>query len=272
MPDPSNGITFRTIQEAMPEYHISDDLVRGVLGAMPPPPAGISHAWRREHLARVIDEIAARVPMDAAQGHLAGQLVVVEFLAFEMLERVTTWELPLAERRLASRTSDDLIRSITRLERTLERRQARVLPFRDVGVVAGFDLDALDRVWCRGMPAAGADPVAPPAKPQPGVAQAPGTPALASPPAEDATARVGQATGAGNRGGLDGRGRAGVTLEQGDGWSLEVWPARAGASVGLGPVTHDKLAHPDAAAGTANTDAGTAERAATGRPGTQGTA
>lgn len=35
--------------------------------------------------------------MDAAQGHLAGQLVVVDFLAFEMLERVTAWELPLAE-------------------------------------------------------------------------------------------------------------------------------------------------------------------------------
>ena len=146
MPDPSNGITFRTIQEATPEYHISDDLVRGVLAGMPPPAAGISHAWRRERLARVIDGFAARVPMDAAQGHLAGQLVVVEFLAFEMLERVTTSELPLAERRLASRTSDDLIRSITRLERTLERRQARVLPFRDVGAVAGFDLEMLDRV------------------------------------------------------------------------------------------------------------------------------
>ena len=30
MSDPSNGITFRTIQEAMPEYRISDDLVRGL--------------------------------------------------------------------------------------------------------------------------------------------------------------------------------------------------------------------------------------------------
>ena len=82
MSEPSNGITFRTIQEAMPEYHISNDLVRGVLAAMPPPAPGISHAFRHERLARVIDEVAARVPMDAAQGHLAGQLVVVEFLAF----------------------------------------------------------------------------------------------------------------------------------------------------------------------------------------------
>ena len=272
MAGPSNGITFRTIQEAMPEYHISDDLVRGVLGAMPPPPAGISHAWRREHLARVIDEIAARVPMDAAQGHLAGQLVVVEFLALEMLERVTTWELPLAERRLASRTSDDLIRSITRLERTLERRQARVLPFRDVGAVAGFDLDALDRVWCRWMQAAGADPVAPPAKPQHEVAEAQAVPEPTVSPAKGVPPLVGQATDAGSAGGLDGRGRTGVTLEQGDGWSLEVWPARAGAGVGPGPVTHDKLARPVAAAATEMTDAGTADRGATDRPGSRGAA
>ena len=267
MPDPSNGITFRTIQEAMPEYRISDDLVRGVLGAMPPPPAGISHAWRREHLARVIDEIAARVPMDAAQGHLAGQLVVVEFLALEMLERVTTWELPLAERRLASRTSDDLIRSITRLERTLERRQARVLPFRDVGVVAAFDLDALDRVWCRWMQAAGADPVAPPAKPQHEVAEAQAVPEPTVSPAKGVPALVGQATDAGSAGGLDGRGRTGVTLEQGDGWSLEIWPAGAGAAVVSGPTVPDRLAR---APGTAAADA--TGRATTGRPGSRGEA
>ena len=114
------------------------------------------------------------------------------------------------------------------------------------------------------MPAAGADPVAPPAKPQPGVAQAPGTPALASPPAEDATARVGQATGAGNRGGLDGRGRAGVTLEQGDGWSLEVWPARADAGMAAGRAAQDALTDTRAKSGAAM-----AERSATDRRGTR---
>jgi hypothetical protein len=36
MSDPSYGITFRTIQEAMPEYHIPADLVCGILTAMPP--------------------------------------------------------------------------------------------------------------------------------------------------------------------------------------------------------------------------------------------
>ena len=295
MADPSNGITFRTIQEAMPEYHISDDLVRGVLGALPPPPAGISHAWRREHLARVIEEIAARVPMDAAQGQLAGQLVAAAFVAFEMLERVTTWDLPLAERRLASRTSDDLIRSISRLERTLERRQMRVMPFRDVGAVAGFDLDMLDRVWCRGVPAAGAEPVA--AGPGPEVAAVAVTPEPAATPVRaapeatvprpgNAAAGIGQATGAGSEGGLDRRSRAGVTLEQGDGWSLEVWPARAGAAVASGAMAHDTLARPVAAAGSAmaavapvapsadrgTTGGATTDRATTDRPGSRGAA
>ncbi len=118
MSTPSSGITLRTIQEAMPEYYIDTDLVDGVLTAMPPPPPGASAAWRRARLTRIIEEVAARVPMDAAQGHLAGQLVVVEFLADDMLGRITTPGLALAERRLAIRTADDLLRSVARLERT----------------------------------------------------------------------------------------------------------------------------------------------------------
>ena len=77
MADPSNGITFRTFQEAMPEYHISNALLDGLLTAMPPPPPGASAAWCRERLALIIDEVAARVPMDAAQGHLAAQCVLL---------------------------------------------------------------------------------------------------------------------------------------------------------------------------------------------------
>src|SRR3984885_2942328 len=129
------GITLRTIQEAMPEYHIDNDLVHGVLTAMPPPPAGASAAWRRARLTRIIEEVAARVPMDAAQGHLAGQIVVVEFLADDMLGRITMPGLPLAERRLATRPAGDPPRPRGRVARTLERRQTRVLPFRDVGAV-----------------------------------------------------------------------------------------------------------------------------------------
>lgn len=58
MSDPSSGITFPIVQEAMPACHISTDLVRGMPTAMPPP-AGASHARRRERLTRVIDEVAS---------------------------------------------------------------------------------------------------------------------------------------------------------------------------------------------------------------------
>jgi hypothetical protein len=65
MSDKSTGIAFRTVQEAMPEYHISDDLVLGVLSAMQPPATNASDTWCREWLARVIDEVAARASVQA---------------------------------------------------------------------------------------------------------------------------------------------------------------------------------------------------------------
>jgi hypothetical protein len=151
MSDPSPGITFRVIQEAMPEYHLAPDLLDGVLTAMPPPPASATAAWRRARLARIIEELAARVPMDAAQGHLAGQIVVTQFLADNMAARIHAPGLALPEMCRLNRTTDDLLRTVARLERALERRQVRVMPFRDVGAVDGFDLDALDGVWCRGI-------------------------------------------------------------------------------------------------------------------------
>jgi hypothetical protein len=151
MSDPSTGITFRVIQEAMPEYHLAPDLLDGVLTAMPPPPTTATAAWRRARLARIIEELAARVPMDAAQGHLAGQIVVTQFLADDMAARIHAPGLALAEMCRLNRTTDDLLRTVARLERALERRQVRVMPFRDVGAVDGFDLDALDSVWCQGI-------------------------------------------------------------------------------------------------------------------------
>jgi hypothetical protein len=260
MADPSNGITFRTIQEAMPEYHIEADLIGGVLTAMPPPPADASPAWRRARLTRIIEEVAARVPMDAAQGHLAGQLVVVQFLADEMLGRITAPGLPLAERRQVTRTADDLLRSVVRLERALERRQTRVMPFRDVAAVGGFDLDAMEGVWCRGVPAA--DAVAPPAAPAPEAGPEPEPePEPAKPRAEAAAMMVGEAEDAGTPDGRAGVGHAGVTLEQGDGWSLEVWPARPGAATADAVMLDRGMP-----------DRGMADRTTAGRPGPQGVA
>jgi hypothetical protein len=269
----SPGITLRTIQEAMPEYHIDNDLLDGVLTAMPPPLAGASVAWRRARLTRVIEEVAARVPMDAAQGHLAGQLVVVEFLADDMLGRITMPGLPLAERRLAIRAADDLLRSVARLERTLERRQTRVMPFRDVGAVDGFDLAALDGVWCRGVPGASADAVVPSGaperevgEPEAGDAPEPETPEPARPEAERDPVVMEQAAGVGSPDRRAALARVGVTLEQGDGWELEVWPAKSGAA------TADTAMPDRGMADAAVADRGIADTALADRPGLRGAA
>ncbi len=328
MADPSSGITFRTIQEAMPEYHISNSLLDGLLTALPPPPPGASAAWCRERLGLVIDEVAARVPMDAAQGHLAAQCVLAAFLAEDMSARLRTPGLTMMERRQVNGTADKLMCTVARMERALERRQMRVMPFRDVGAAAGFDLDALEGVWRRGMLGLAATdprvadeasamqlPTAPeaavvldpvkrePMGPEPDGPEPDGhepdghepdgpEPAESEPdgpePAEpeaglvamSVSARAGDAAAAGHTGrgpgaavsagtsdGHDRRGRAGVTLEQGDGWSLEVWPAGAGASVVAGLGARDALTDTGAKSGAA-----TVERAAKGRPGSPGTA
>ncbi len=275
MPDPSNGITFRTIQEAMPEYYLSQDLLHAVLTAMPPPPPDATAAWRKARLTRIIEEIAARVPMDPAQGHLAGQLVVVQFLADEMMQRLMTPDLPLAERRLTARTTDELLRSVVRLERALERRQARVLPFRDVGAVDGFDLAALDGLWCRGVQAAAtvARPAAakppPPEPPEPEAEPAPEAPAPAQ--AADAAPRAGRAAAEQAGGGVGVR-RAGGVVEQGDGWSLEIWPPGPRAGVAPAPAAHAMRAWPTPTADLATADLAAAERLRTERPRKRGVA
>ena len=291
MADPSNGITFRTFQEAMPEYHISNSLLDGLLTAMPPPPPGASAAWCRERLTLIIDEVAARVPMDAAQGHLAAQCVLATFLAEDMAAHLRTTGLSMVERRQVSGTADRLLCTVTRMERALERRQARVLPFRDTKAVDGFDLDALEGVWRRGMRGLGAAGSDGPAAAGAGDAARGTVPALAAPEpeagvavpaapaaAEDAAAAghaaaghadsgPGAAAGGGSPDGHGRRGRAGVTLEQGDGWSLERWPAGAGASVGAEFAAQDALTDRGARSG-----AGMADRATTGRPGSRGVA
>ena len=231
---------------------------------MPPPPPDASPAWRRARLTRIIEEVAARVPMDAAQGHLAGQLVVVQFLADDMVGRITAPGLALAERRLVARTADDLLRSVVRLERALERRQARVMPFRDVGAVDGFDLarwTAFGAAGSRSPPRRAPPPGGAAARTGADRGAGAGDARAGEAAGRGTAAVVGQAADAGSPDGRAGVGRAGVTLEQGDGWSLEVWPARAGTGVAPAPAAHDRLARPTATAGAA-----TAERAATERP------
>jgi hypothetical protein len=101
--------------------------------------------------------------MDAAQGHLAGQFAVFQFLADGMAAQIHAPGLDMLEMCRLTRLADALAQTVARLERSLERRQLRVMPFRDVWAVDGFDLDALDAIWCRGegtgSPVLGAGPV-----------------------------------------------------------------------------------------------------------------
>ena len=56
----------RTIQEMMPEYNLPPDLIEDVVAALPSPPADTSAEWRYARLDRIVEEIASRVPMNAA--------------------------------------------------------------------------------------------------------------------------------------------------------------------------------------------------------------
>jgi hypothetical protein len=70
----------------------------------------------------------------------------------------------------------------------------------------------------------------------------------------------GAAGDAGTSDGGDGRGRAGVTLEQGDGWSLERWPAGAGARVSLDRAAQGALTDKGAKSGAGMVDLAVPDR------------
>jgi hypothetical protein len=241
MAEPSAGITFKVIQEMMPEYHLSPDLLDGLMAAMPPPPAEATGAWRQQRVTRVIEEIAARVPMDPAQAHLAGQIAVVQFMADDMAGRIgTPGQTPEEMHRLV-RSTDALLHTISRLERTLERRQFRVMPFRDVNAVDGFDLEVLDGAWCRRTTPASAAARVPteiPPTPRQAAMPEPATPEMEHSPAPAASAQT--------QGGRDhtttdaegGTRHHRIEVEQGDGWSMEVWRPVAGPDAPAGPGAH----------------------------------
>ena len=70
---PSNAITPQVIREMMPPYHLNLDLLQATFAALPPPPSGASTAWRRAHLARMIEELSTLMPANAAQARMATQ-------------------------------------------------------------------------------------------------------------------------------------------------------------------------------------------------------
>jgi hypothetical protein len=253
----------------------------------------------------VVEEIASRVPMNAAQASLAGQVVVAQRLANAMATRAGAPGLATMEMVRLGRLADALIHTVTRLERALERRQFRVMPFRDVRPVDGADLAVLDRAWgrraegavgCAGAPVVdgGSDGGTGGQGDDKGTAgtMVRGRTAAATPPAvtteggraemvvvdgvwcdratgepaavwrgpnaaagggvakEDVDAGTPAFAGAGRAGMTEmgreagtgseqRRSREGVTVEQGDGFTLEIWPAVTGADAGLAKAGRD---------------------------------
>jgi hypothetical protein len=161
----SDGFAFRTVQEAMPEYRLSPDLLDGLLTSLPPPPADATTAWRHARLTRVLQELAALHPLDAAQARIAAQIVVAQFLADDTSERSCAPGLTVEQVCRLRRTARELMDAAGRLERTLARRQARVAPFWAPQLAEGFDIAALDAVWCQDarVDRPGASPVQQPA-------------------------------------------------------------------------------------------------------------
>jgi hypothetical protein len=301
MSEPSGGITFRTMQEMMPEYNIPPDLIEDVVAALPSPPADTSAEWRYARLDRIVEEIASRVPMNAAQASLTGQIVVVQSLAIDLARQVGAPGVAMGDMLRLLRMTDLLMNTTGRLEHTLERRQFRVMSSRDVRPVDRIDMVVLDGVWCRKPPRMRGDgpepapaprrapekpevadgPVTPimtqqaPAMPRqapaatkpetPAATQTVETPAAthtagaeaAAQAAATQTAATSTATQAPATQTAEARasaqrarlaGREDVTFEQGEGWSLEVWPARPGPARGPDATTEAAAAAPRAAA------------------------
>ena len=142
------GITQDVIREMMPPYHLSADLLEGTFAALPPPPQDASATWRHARITRLVGEIAAFLPADAAQARLGAQIVVVRELADALTNRAYAPEVTVEQMCRLSRTSAELVRTAATLERALARRQQKPTPFFGTVVADGVDIAALDAVWC----------------------------------------------------------------------------------------------------------------------------
>jgi hypothetical protein len=149
MTPPTNGITAEVIREIMPPYHLSRDLLEATVLTLPPPPADAATSWREARLTRLIAEITAYLPADAAQARIAAQILTVRELADTLATRAYAPELTVAEVCRLGRASDSLVQTATGLERALARHQKLPVPFFGTVVQDEVDIGALDAVWCQ---------------------------------------------------------------------------------------------------------------------------
>jgi len=155
---PSNGITPGVFRDTMPAYHLSLDLMNGTFAALPPPPLDAPAGWRHERITRLIGEIVAFRPADAAQARLAAQILIARELADTLTRRVHALGATVEEMCRLSRASGELMWTATLLLRTLERCQQYPVPFYGTVVDDEVDIAAVDAAWgrdARQRPAAG---------------------------------------------------------------------------------------------------------------------
>jgi hypothetical protein len=150
--------TLGVEQDARPEYHLGRELLDGMLTALPRPPVGAPVAWRHARLRRVINEISALGPFDdCVQAMFAGHVILHLHSAADLVRRSLAHEVPAQLANRMRRTADEQVRVARQIERTLKRGATRTAPEGRAPAADGFDLAALDAVWCgnRAMGSAG---------------------------------------------------------------------------------------------------------------------
>ena len=146
---PTNGITPEIIRDIMPPYHLSQDLLAATLLTIPPPPPEATAAWRQARLTRLIEEITAYHPADAAQARIAAQILVFRELADSITARAHTGAPALEDLCRIARSTSELQRSATALERILARHQQKPVPFFGTVIQDAVDIKTLDAQWAR---------------------------------------------------------------------------------------------------------------------------
>ena len=149
MTPPSNGITTEVIREIMPPYHLSADLLEATIATLPLPPPDAPAAWRHERITRLVEEIAAYLPANAAQARIAAQILIVRELADTLTNRAHAPEVTVEQMCRLSRASAAQAQTASGLERALARHQKPPVPFFGTVVEDEVDIGALDAVWCR---------------------------------------------------------------------------------------------------------------------------
>jgi hypothetical protein len=120
------------------------------------PPSATSqlhHRLAQARITRQLQEIAALKPADAAQAHLAAQILTTRELADAFIARAQAPNLEINQMCRLGRTGAELLRSAATLDRTLARHQQMPTPFNGTVIQDEADIPALETTWSNGISA-----------------------------------------------------------------------------------------------------------------------